>query len=92
MCSQCQMYPEEHKGAELEGATAPLLEASARPVGGNFWFLLEETWQNDVRKLHFEPFQFPCLKVQPLCWKIPSTTPAMCFDTLQNKLLKIMPH
>ena len=37
----------------LEGAIASLSEASSPPVGGNFGFLSEEIWQNDVRKLHF---------------------------------------
>ena len=38
----------------LEGATAPLSEASSPLVEGNFWFLSEEIWQNDVLS-HFSP-------------------------------------
>ena len=43
------------------------------PVGGNFGFLSEELWQNDVRI--FQPFQPPCRKLKPLCRKICGATP-----------------
>ena len=43
----------------LEGAMAPLLEASSPLVRGNLGFLLEEIWQNDVQKLHFSAISDP---------------------------------
>ena len=49
-------------------------------VGGNFGFLLEEIWQNDVQKLHFSHFIFPIsapLSEAPaLRLKIAGATPA----------------